>query len=203
MTDYSNTGGFSFCGVDIKDIGLEYVPENQNTYVYRPAKYNVQEETFDSHDGGYFYGTTLRPKEFTLRCIFQDTHINSGLLTRVFDLFKRGRTGKLIFSRRPWLWYDATVTAIDDSSLQNFLNGIIKITMKAYYPFGKTDQTYIYEDDPNEDDLLVNSAMLKDASWQLDKDFAENAPITGQLPEPIRLYNPGTERAPLTIEIAG
>lgn len=209
MTDSNNTGGFSFCGVDIQELGLEYVPENQNTYVYRPSKYNVHEEAFDSHDGGYFYGTSLKPKDFVLRCIFQDTHINKGFLTRVFDFFRRGRTGKLVFSRRPWLWYDATVVSIDDSGLSNYKNGIIRITMRAYYPFGRTDKNGIYkatslsdrETDPDFDDLIANTGMLVNTFWDLEKDYAESAPITEE--KTITLYNPGTERAPVMIEMQG
>ena len=29
-------GGFTFCGVDCEKLGLEYTPENKETYVYKP-----------------------------------------------------------------------------------------------------------------------------------------------------------------------
>lgn len=57
-------GGFSFCGVDIAKYGLYYAPEDENTYVYGSGEYATHDETFDGHDGGYWYGTTLQPKEF-------------------------------------------------------------------------------------------------------------------------------------------
>ena len=44
-------GGFSFCGVDIADLGLEYAPENANTYVYSPGAFDVNDESFPAHDG--------------------------------------------------------------------------------------------------------------------------------------------------------
>ena len=87
------TGGFSFCGTDIATIGLEYAPELENTYVYKPAKARIHEETFDGHNGGYYYGSSLEPKEFVLRCYFEEKEIDRGLMARVENLFREGRSG--------------------------------------------------------------------------------------------------------------
>ena len=89
-------GGFSFCGVDIADIGLEYAPDNKDTYVYKPGEAEVHEEIFDGHDGGYIYGATKRPKEFILRCYFEDKNIAEGIMARAYNLFKIGKSGKLL-----------------------------------------------------------------------------------------------------------
>lgn len=120
-------GGFSFCGTDIADLGLEYVPDNANTYVFAGSDYKVNEQVFDGHHGGYFYGSTVQPKVFTLRCIYEETHINDGILTRVENFFRRGRSGRLVFKKRPWVYYVATVTGLDTSSITNYLNGIVTI----------------------------------------------------------------------------
>lgn len=191
-------GGFSFCGVDIADLGLEYAPENANTYVYSPGAYDVNDESFPAHDGGYFYGTTVKPKDFTLRCFFEGQHLNSGALTRVYNFFKRGRSGRLIFAKRPWCYYIATV--VRDPQLQptNFMNGIITFQLRAYYPFARSDQTVIGDNDPNEQDLINNSAMLKGEAWDTDKDFGAMNEQTE-----IFVYNPGTENAATVIEIEG
>lgn len=58
-------GGFSFCGTDIADLGLEYVPETANTYVFAGSDYKIHEQVFDGHHGGYYYGSTVSPKVFT------------------------------------------------------------------------------------------------------------------------------------------
>ena len=107
-------GGFSFCGIDIADIGLEYAPDNDETYIYAPAESNIHEETFEGHDGGYSYGASREPKVFTLRCFYEDKHVAKGLMAKIFDLFRVGRKGLLIFKRRPWCYYYATVTAKPD-----------------------------------------------------------------------------------------
>lgn len=176
------------------------MPDNQNTYVFSTVPWKLDEETFEAHDGGYVYGATAQPKDFTLRCIYENNHINDGELTRIMHFFKRGRTGKLIFQTRPWCWYVATVASVDATQMTNYLNGFITIKMRAYYPFARTEQTYIYNDDPNETNLLNNTAMMKGVEWDLSKNFASSE-ITEQTT--YQLYNPGTETAAVSIEIAG
>lgn len=198
-------GGFSFCGIDIADIGLEYAPDIKDTYVYATATTNVHEETFEGHDGGYSYGSYKEPKTFTLRCIFEEEHIAKGLMAKVFHLFQPGKKGKLIFKRRPWCYYYATVTSVPDlSEVRNYLNGIITITMKAYYPFARgieiNNRLFCsLPTDPYHNEIMENTALL-------DKDYMVpntqlTTPITGQTS--ILLYNPGTERAKVDIVISG
>lgn len=123
-----------FDGVDIEDIGLEYAPDNRNTQVYNPADWAVHEQSFDGYNGGYFFGTTVKPKTFTLRCFYEDSHVSDGIMTKVWRTFKRGRTGRLVFKNRPWLWYNATVVDVDATNMLNYKNGIVTITLRAYYP---------------------------------------------------------------------
>ena len=205
-------GGFSFCGVDIADIGLEYAPENKDTYVYAPAVSDVHEETFEGHDGGYSYGASRRPKEFILRCYYEDTHIAKGVMAKAYDLFRIGRKGMLVFKRRPWCYYYATVTNIDASGVYSYLNGLFVITLKAYYPYarGYNVTNDITEDaaykhlfynivtDPYHSEIMQNTAIL-DKDYMVPNTTFEN--ITTQ--KSIVLYNPGTERAKVDIVISG
>ena len=194
-------GGFTYGGVDIASLGFEYVPENQYTYVYQPAVFAPQEQAFEAHDGAYFYGATYKPKDFSLRLIYEDKHLMSGALTRLFNLFQRGKTAKLVFARRPWVWYMATVLSIDASQVKSFMNGVVTVNLRAYYPFGRSDLTYIEQDYEYKEDLLANSAMVVGNEWQLDKDFASNGAITAA--NSYFIYNPGTQSCPVCIEIAG
>lgn len=196
-------GGFTFCGIPVKDVGLEYVPDNANTYVYRPSDYKPHEETFEAHDGGYFYGTTVNPKDFILRCVFEDQDIRDGIMYKIYETFKRGRTGKLVFDKRPWLWYIATVIGIDDSQLVNNRNGLVTIKMRAYYPFARTDYDTITEA-PIEyrDDMKKNGNFLPEGGFYPPKDIVETyGNIMGF--STFSLYNAGTETAKCAIQIAG
>lgn len=195
-------GGFSFCGVDIADIGLEYAPDNKDTYVYKPGEAEVHEETFDGHDGGYIYGATKRPKEFILRCYFEDKNIAEGIMARAYNLFKIGKSGKLIFKRRPWCYYYATVTGIDSDDLHNYMNGLFVVTMKAYYPYARSTEINgrlfcNLLTDPYHTEIMQNTALLDKQEMVLPTSF-NSAPQS-----PFLLYNPGTEPADVGIVVAG
>ena len=195
-------GGFSFCGIDIADLGLNYAPEKEDTYVYRPTDVTVHEETFDGHDGGYLYGISKQSKEFILRCYFEDSAIDHGIMERIYNLFRTGKSGKLVFSRRPWCYYYATVTSLPHPELSNYLNGLITITMKASYPFARSDFMYSEPDDIQHDLVMKSTAMLDNASMVPDTSFSSlTSPISGD--NLILLHNPGTERAPVSIMVSG
>ena len=199
------TGGFSFCGIDIADIGLEYAPELEDTYVYRHSKSRVHEETFDGHDGGYYYGMSREPKEFILRCFFEEKEIDRGIMAKTMDLFREGRRGRLVFSRRPWSYYNAVVTELDLTGITNYLNGVIKITMKAYYPYSRSDMIVADRKHPDYNRILENTAFLEREEMIPPTEFCKAAPITEAITavSPILLFNPGNEFAPAGIEIAG
>ena len=205
------TGGFSFCGVDIADLGLSYAPEKENTYVYRPTEGEVHEETFDGHDGSYFYGVSKKAKEFVLRCYFEEETIDHGIMERIYHLFRTGKSGKLIFSRRPWCYYYATVTSVPHPELSNYMNGLITITMKASYPYARSD--FMYSQPYYNDNILYNETidnsmyheLIMESTAMVDR--ACMVPKTTftepELNKTFILHNPGTEYAPVSIMISG
>ena len=199
-------GGFTFCGHDIADFGLEYAPENENTYVYAPAEAEVHEEIFDGHHGGYQYGATKKPKEIILRCFFEEKQIDRGIMTRVYDLFRIGKSGKLVFKRKPWCYYYATVVSNPKPEFTNYLNGLITITMKAYYPFARGDSLddtekhafYNLPTDLYHDDIMLNTALFTSEDMVPDFHYTNLTQQTS-----ILLANPGTERAQVGIAAMG
>lgn len=195
------TGGFSFCGTDIATIGLEYAPELEDTYVYKPAKARIHEETFDGHNGGYYYGSSLEPKEFVLRCYFEEKEIDRGLMARVENLFREGRSGRLVFQRRPWCYYYATVTEYDPSEISNYMNGVIKVKMKAYYPYARSDIMAALRTSKDFYRMMANTAFFPDEKMIPPITFCESREMTDATE--LLLANPGTVRAHVGIEIAG
>lgn len=190
-------GGFSFCGVDIGRLGLEYVPTIEDAYIYSGSTYSLSEEAFEGHHGGYFFGTTVEPKIFSLRCMFQEKNINHGLLSTIESFFRRGRTGKLIFEKNDWLWYSATVVEIDTSSLINYMNGFVTITLKAYYPFGRCDSVYLTDGLEFNRSIIENTGLLNQEMTPANQ-FGVISENTSFL-----LYNGGNEYAACAIELAG
>lgn len=197
--------GFSFCGVNVETLGLEYAPELEDTYVYKAAKPRIHDEVFDGHNGGYYYGMSREPKEFILRCFFEEKEIDRGIMAKIMDLFREGRKGKLVFTRRPWSYYNAVVTDLDLTGITNYLNGIIKITMKAYYPYSRSDMIVAEYKHPDYNRILENTAFLEKEEMIPPVEFCKDSPITEAITvsSPILLFNPGNEFAPVGIEIAG
>lgn len=196
---------FSFRGKDINEIGLNYAPDNSNTYIYSRGETLIHDETFEGHDGGYLYGTSIAPKTFVLRCYYENENVLDGLMTRIGKMFPIGKHGKLVFTTRPWLYYIASVINVDTSRMINKKNGFVTITLKAYYPYGRTDETYIRQEAVGDKvmdgmcsyDLRENSGLFE-ANINPPTEMTEIPSV-----QPILLYNGGTERACVTVDIAG
>jgi len=196
--------GFTFCGFDIADIGLSYAPEMSDTYVYAPAESSYHEESYEGHNGGYFYGANRKPKEFVLRCYFQNRRIDDGIMERVHALFRVGKSGKLVFARRPWCFYYATVISCVPE-YTNYMNGTIKITMKAYYPYARSDSFVCKRTEPYYEKIMQSTAFFNKDEMVLQTSFSavDGLALSAPQTKSIILANPGTERADVGIAIAG
>ena len=189
-------GGFTFCGMHISSLGLSYAPDIAETYVYRPAEAQSHIETFDAHNGGYYYGSWYSPKSFVLRCYFEETNIDDGIMAKVYNAFKVGKSGQLVFDLRPWCYYYATVTEPVQADFTNYLNGLITITLQAMYPFARSN-IFTDIDSSYHDKIIANSAVFDKAGMELPLQYD----LTAQ--DSVLLINPGTERAGLGIKISG
>lgn len=192
------TGGWSFCGVDIADLGLTYVPSREETYVWQ-QRYNVQEETLEGRHGGYYYGATVPPKEFQLQCFFENEDIRNGHVDRVMQFFRRGTTGRLVFADRPQLYYIATVVGCELSRITNYENGFVVVSLKAYYPFARTEEFALTE--ANQKTMGAFANLLPAEQMPPRIIATEDNPLTQQTT--ILLYNGGTEDAALKVNLAG
>ena len=195
-------GGFSFCDTDIASLGLTYVPELEDTFAYKPASFESHVETFEGHNGGYYYGSWYSPKEFTLRCYFEEARIDKGIMSKVYGLFKKGRSGRLVFDRRPWCYYIATITDPVELELRNYENGVVTIKMKAVYPFARSDIIVNTRSEKYHDDLMANTAVFDKLEMDINREL-ENISVQHSHPYTLRLANPGQEPAPVAVAIAG
>ena len=218
---------FTFNGVSCEDLGLTYVPEKQDMYVWNPTKHTIHEQRFDGHPGGYFYGSTPNWKDFVVRCYYEpfmstwdeetdsvkynldiDTYVMNGLLFKIMNTFPIGKTGKLVFSNRNWIYYNVTVVNVDTSKIHGEDTGLVTITFSAYYPFGLSDSFYL--DDIDADflsDAANNSYMIyKPLNQQGEKYHPYPKEITlqnlqhGNTQESV-FYNPGNATAELKLKV--
>lgn len=191
-------GGFSFCGVDVATLGIVYAPDMSGTYVYGQT-WQPQVQNFEGFNGALYCGETVQPKEFRLRCYFEDSNVNDGVIDRVLDLFARGRTGRLVFNQRPWVWYTATAVAVDLSQFRNYRNGFLNITLRAYYPFARSDKMTLDDfQEAEQTETLLNTTNFvpQDAMPPTSYNTITSSKV-------IHLLNPGNDYAALSIAVAG
>ena len=189
---------FTFNGVSCGEFGLRYAPDIRDMYVWRPTTSNIHSQTFDGHHGGYFYGATKKPKEIVLRMFFEESKITEGILSQVESFYRVGATGKLVLGRRPWVYYNATITSYDDTQLTNKFNGMITIRMQCFYPFGRCEFLNLDQNDPYYDDIVANSNMFVNMTGAFPIEYT-NLTAETQL----HVMNPGNETADVALEIAG
>ena len=189
---------FTFNGVSCGEFGLRYAPDIRDMYVWRPTTSNIHSQTFDGHHGGYFYGATKKPKEIVLRMFFEESKITEGILSQVESFYRVGATGKLVLGRRPWVYYNATITSYDDTQLTNKFNGMITIRMQCFYPFGRCEFLNLDQNNPYYDDIVANSNMVVNMSDSFPIEYTNLTSATQ-----LHVMNPGNETADVALEIAG
>lgn len=65
-------GGFSYRGKNIGDFGdVYYIPDESERGEYA-LPYEVSEQEITGHDGAYYYGNRVEPREFVLRCYYEE-----------------------------------------------------------------------------------------------------------------------------------
>lgn len=189
---------FTFNGVSCGEFGLRYAPDIRDMYVWRPTTSNIHTQIFDGHHGGYFYGATKKPKEIVLRMFFEESKITEGILSQVESFYRVGATGKLVLGRRPWVYYNATITSYDDTQLTNKFNGMITIRMQCFYPFGRCEFLNLDQNNPYYDDIVANSNMVVNMSDSFPIEYTNLTSATQ-----LHVMNPGNETADVALEIAG
>lgn len=175
---------FSFCGINIGQYGVHYAPETPSWHIWGSA-FETIEKTVDSQHGGQWYGYVIRPKQFALRCYFEE--ITEYQLAVILGMFAEGKFGELVFDERPWLAYEARVTRPYEINKYPTVNrnysGTIMLYLTAYYPFATT-----------------NIQTLDDAVTQYpDKEGAIKATTGLMAADTLATETPATTAAPYTI----
>ena len=97
-------GGFSYRGKNIGEFGdIYYAPRESERGEYA-LPFDVSEQKINGRDGAYYYGNHVEPREFTLRCFYENlTQQNK---EDIMHWFRRDTMGQLVFDERDWVYYD-------------------------------------------------------------------------------------------------
>lgn len=208
-------GGFSYRGKNIGDFGeIYYAPDASERGEYA-LPYKVDEQEINGRDGAYYYGNHVEPREFVLRCYYEE--LTQRDKEDIMHWFGRNTKGRLIFDERDYVYYDVIPNArveFDDyrGMTCNGLRykGILTIYLKAYCPFGKLLPGSMVNNVPAIGiDFIVGVSIIGEATLAADDETivlykyrmpSTNYDVTGTS---FYIYNMGTEATPLRIKIAG
>lgn len=159
--------------------------------------YDVEELDGGFTDGGLYVGNRVKARDFALDCYYEGITLDmrEGLM-RWLD---RNTMGALIYDDKPYVYYDVRpVKRIEIKEYTHrekgelLYSGTFTATFRCYDPFGKLYASSY--DVACEPELIATTGIL---------------PTTIMPPSPhvhdtmFLVYNCGTERAPLTIRLAG
>ncbi len=83
--------GFTFDGIHTSQQECFYMPDAK-ARGNLAADFEVSDLNDDSRDGGYFIGTRVKPREFSLECYFEE--ISAARLEEIKRWLRRGRQGR-------------------------------------------------------------------------------------------------------------
>lgn len=208
-------GGFSYRGKNIGDFGeIYYAPDASERGEYA-LPYKVDEQEINGRDGAYYYGNHVEPREFVLRCYYEE--LTQQDKEDIMHWFGRNTRGRLVFDDRDWVYYNVIPNErihFDDyrGMTCNGLRykGIMTISLKAYCPFGKLMENALVNQVARIGiDAFVDISILGNATTGGDNEtiilMSYQNPSThfdGNVTS-VYIYNPGTEATPLLIEMAG
>ena len=186
--------GFTYNGVHSSEFGLYYTQSPEDKWFNDP-EYNVYSDDVDWKNGGYYYGSSVKSRKFTIQCYFEE--IDIATRQRIKQWVKNGTYGTLIFDDKPFVYWNVRPGGIPvgkwylDGNESH--SGTVTITFIAYEPFGylirKSNPSYLPDDGSEDYCHLINTDEMPAAPT-----VSSNA---------FDIYNPGTEDCGLSIEISG
>ena len=161
--------------------------------------FELRETTVTGRHGGYYYGSQVKIREFTLECYFE--RITLKTFEDMIRWIHYDNKGDQVFDDRPFVTYSAVVwkkptgkvyTVRNDNDLDEVYSGTMSIFFKCYEPFGK--MAYTSYDTYDADGAMDHCGILEKNEMPVDI-----SPALGTY----LIYNPGTEPCDTIIRIGG
>ena len=191
--DYDGiVSGFYYNGTHSSLYHVDYIPDASDCW-FAGADWEVYDAEVAWHHGGYYYGNSVRKREFTLKCFYEE--ITEKQREDIRKWLHRNTSGHLMFDDKPFVYWNVRPTRIIEG--QKYLDcgrysGVFDVTFCAYDPFGYLTRKYNTEsDDDNATDYcdLLDEADMPESPSVLDRTF--------------NVYNPGRETCGLSLKLSG
>lgn len=185
--------GFTYNGRHSSEFGLYYKQTAEDKW-FKDPEYDVYDANIDWRHGGYYYGSRVKVRTFTIECFFEEIDVQTR--QRIKQWLKYNTSGRLIFDDKPFIYWKVFPAKVPVGNwyLDNYEthSGTVTITFNAYEPFGylvrNSNPTWMNDGSTDYCNLINTSEM-------------PSAPTTSSTS--FDVYNPGTEECGLSIEIGG
>lgn len=189
--------GFTYNGVHSSAYGVEWIPNADDKW-FQDAEFENYDIEAGWHHGGYYFGSFAKTRKITLKCFFEGVTVP--MREGIRRWLKRGTVGRLILDAMPFVYFICYPDAVVQGKIYRDRNcageerfsGTFNVTFRAASPFGYLIRKYntVNTDDNSTDfcSMILNTQMPS-APTTLSRDFY--------------VFNPGTERCGLTIELSG
>lgn len=183
---------FMYNGVNSESFHVEYVPDASDLW-FAGTDWTVYDTDVAWHPGGYYYGNNPKPREFKLKCFFEEITLKEREDIRKW--LHRDTCGQLKLMDYPFVYWNVRPTKLITGEIyldSGRYSGLFDLTMTAYEPFGYlTRKSNEPTDDDNANDYcdLIATSEMPAAPTKAGRTF--------------NIYNPGREACGLRIMVSG
>lgn len=183
--------GFTYNGVHCSAYKVDYIPNAEDRWFADP-EFDVYSTDVSWKNGGYYYGSSVKVRNMTLKCYFEEITIAEREDIRKW--LHRKTSGRLVFDDKPFVYWNVRPAKVTPGAIYNDLgkySGTFTITFLAEDPFGYlTRKANNGEDDGGEDySNLIDQSQMPAAPTTSDVTF--------------QVYNPGTEECGMSMKLVG
>ena len=147
--------GFTFDGHHSSEFGLLVVSDGDRYHQSLSPSFSDTVLSVPGKNGGYYFGTQLQMKDFTIRCAFDD--MTSHMLHKIQNWLYPNKVGWLIFDETPYkkykvklsnileptfLPFDEFYKAKDYKFQKEILKGELTINFFSYEEYGYENEEY-------------------------------------------------------------